>query len=387
LGDAHDHAALAVELADDRGGPARHKHPRIWLGSALASLDRLDEAVTVLRTGRHEAELLGTAWSAPLWHFYLASVIADLGDLDGARAEAEAGVRRAHQLTAVQLAIPLHGLLARVAAARDEVAEASHQLRQLRRLLDDGRTAAPEDLAWASGIVNEAARRPGDALAALADIYDQMPQRLLLLSNHPGCGPTLVRIALAGGDLARAQRAASASAELARRNPAVAAVTGAAAHAQGLLDQDPAALREAVRLLDHSPRLLDQAQAREDCARALHTNDRTAAIELVESAIALYQRCGAKLGLKRATKLLRLCGVRRAVAGDESDPPASVFGMTATELKVAQLATEGLTNREIAERMYISRHTVDTHLRAIFRKTGVKNRAGLGRTLPPPAAP
>jgi DNA-binding CsgD family transcriptional regulator len=53
--------------------------------------------------------------------------------------------------------------------------------------------------------------------------------------------------------------------------------------------------------------------------------------------------------------------------------------LTDTEHAVAKLVAEGLTNRQIAERVFISRHTVDFHLRSIFRKVGVASRVELAR--------
>jgi DNA-binding CsgD family transcriptional regulator len=207
-----------------------------------------------------------------------------------------------------------------------------------------------------------------------------MPHRLLLLSNHPGCGPTLVRIALAAEDRTRAAAAAVASQALADRNGDVASVVGAAAHARGLLHQDLGALREAVRHLAASPRPLDRAQAQEDCAHAEFHEDRERAVHLLESAIQTYDECGARRAYKRSVQTLRRWGVRRAGTGERGGP--RVFGLTPTELRVAQAAADGLTNREIGKRLFIAPGTVDTHMRHIFGKTGVRSRAALGRILP-----
>jgi DNA-binding NarL/FixJ family response regulator len=54
-------------------------------------------------------------------------------------------------------------------------------------------------------------------------------------------------------------------------------------------------------------------------------------------------------------------------------------GLTDTEQSVAALATQGLTNREVAERLFMSRYTVDSHLRSIYRKLGVNSRLALTR--------
>jgi DNA-binding NarL/FixJ family response regulator len=66
-------------------------------------------------------------------------------------------------------------------------------------------------------------------------------------------------------------------------------------------------------------------------------------------------------------------------------PPSSasaVWGwdsLTETERSVAELVTEGLTNREVAERLFIFKYTVDFHLRCIFRKLGLSSRNQLAR--------
>jgi DNA-binding CsgD family transcriptional regulator len=55
--------------------------------------------------------------------------------------------------------------------------------------------------------------------------------------------------------------------------------------------------------------------------------------------------------------------------------------LTETEQEVAGYVAEGMTNRQVAERMYLSRHTVDFHLRAIFRKLVVASRVELTRVV------
>jgi transcriptional regulator of acetoin/glycerol metabolism/DNA-binding CsgD family transcriptional regulator len=62
-----------------------------------------------------------------------------------------------------------------------------------------------------------------------------------------------------------------------------------------------------------------------------------------------------------------------------SRPLLGLGSLTDSERSVANLVAEGLTNRQIAERVFISRHTVDFHLRSIFRKVGVASRVELAR--------
>ena len=65
--------------------------------------------------------------------------------------------------------------------------------------------------------------------------------------------------------------------------------------------------------------------------------------------------------------------VERPVCGWQS--------LTATEVRVAAVVAEGLTNAQVAERLFVSRHTVDFHLRQIFRKLAVRSRTELARAV------
>jgi DNA-binding CsgD family transcriptional regulator len=60
-------------------------------------------------------------------------------------------------------------------------------------------------------------------------------------------------------------------------------------------------------------------------------------------------------------------------------PSIGWASLTDSERRLAALVSEGMTNRQVAERLFISRHTVDTHLRHIFAKLGINSRVGLAR--------
>ena len=55
--------------------------------------------------------------------------------------------------------------------------------------------------------------------------------------------------------------------------------------------------------------------------------------------------------------------------------------VTNTERQVALLVAEGLTNAQVGQRMFLSRHTIDFHLRQIFRKLNVHSRVAMTRCL------
>jgi DNA-binding CsgD family transcriptional regulator len=56
---------------------------------------------------------------------------------------------------------------------------------------------------------------------------------------------------------------------------------------------------------------------------------------------------------------------------------SGVDALTTSELRVAQLAAAGLTNREIAQTLFVTRKTVETHLAGVYRKLGVNARERL----------
>lgn len=187
------------------------------------------------------------------------------------------------------------------------------------------------------------------------------------------------RIAQRAGAEAQAKAAASAIHLLAERNPEVTSLAGAAAHAEGLLQGDLATLRYAVQAYRRSPRMLARATVLEDtgCAER-QAGQRSAAVELLQMALERYQSCAAWRDVTRVTKRLHDLGARR---GPVRQTPASRpwDTLTDSELRVARLVAQGLTNRETASRLFLSPHTVDSHLRHSFTKLGVNSRVELTR--------
>jgi DNA-binding CsgD family transcriptional regulator len=102
--------------------------------------------------------------------------------------------------------------------------------------------------------------------------------------------------------------------------------------------------------------------------RAKH---KRAARETLQQALAIFDKLGAQLWSTKATAELARIGGRTAEPG----------GLTATERKVAELAADGYTNREIADRLFLSVKTVAGHLTSIYAKLGVRSRTELSRRL------
>ena len=101
-------------------------------------------------------------------------------------------------------------------------------------------------------------------------------------------------------------------------------------------------------------------------------NERKAARESLERAIEVFERMGSRLWLERAPEeLARISG--RGAASE---------GLTETEARVAALVAEGLTNREVADRLFVTPRTVEANLTRIFGKLGVRSRSELAARYP-----
>ncbi|WP_078849568.1 helix-turn-helix transcriptional regulator [Streptomyces sp. NRRL F-5126] len=380
IGEAVSLASEAVQLADDTGGDARHRHPRLWLGRAMVAADRFSEADAVFELGEGDARALGSAWSLPLWHYGRAELRMMAGRLDDARAEALAGKAVAEQLRALAIVPSLLAVLGQAAIHQDELGRARELLREARRMVDSGYAVVAEDIAWLHAQLAYAEGDPAAAVSALSGVYERLEDRPLLLTQVAWAAPAMVRFALDAGARPEARTAAEAARRLADSTPMAVSLTAAAHHAEGLLNDDAASLRAAVDAYRTSPRHLARGIALEDTAQAeIRARHRARAVGLLEEALGRFTHCGATRSVARVQRSLRALGVRSKNRQAAQPARTGWDSLTAAELRVVHLVAEGLTNRVAAERLFLSPHTVDTHLRHAFAKLGVSSRVELAR--------
>jgi DNA-binding CsgD family transcriptional regulator len=132
-------------------------------------------------------------------------------------------------------------------------------------------------------------------------------------------------------------------------------------------------LGESVAVLEGSPALLERARSQGELGAALRRAGRRAdAREPLAAALELATRCGARPLVTRVREELSAAGARPRRAWR-----TGVEALTPSELRVARLAADGLTNREIAQALYVTPKTVEGHLARGYAKLGIAGRAEL----------
>ncbi len=101
--------------------------------------------------------------------------------------------------------------------------------------------------------------------------------------------------------------------------------------------------------------------------------------DAVVRALGIADRLGATALAERMRELLRGLGVTRIPRGPAPETRANPAGLTARQVEVLTLVTEGLTNAEIAARLVVSTRTVDHHVAAVLARLGVDSRRAAGR--------
>jgi DNA-binding CsgD family transcriptional regulator len=161
-------------------------------------------------------------------------------------------------------------------------------------------------------------------------------------------------------------------------NAGLARPYGIALRAAGVLrpgDDGIRALQQSVTVLEGSEARLEHARALVELGAALRReNHRTEARRHLSAGLELAHRCGAPRLVERAREELRTAGARprrEAVAG--------VASLTASELRVAPLAAAGRSNAEIAQELWLSVKTVETHLSHAYGKLDLAGQGARGR--------
>ncbi|MER6346972.1 ATP-binding protein [Streptomyces sp. NPDC001595] len=367
--------------------------PALVLSSAGRPLD----AGEVLKAWRDTMSEQGWEWAAPRWHLARSVQRWHCGRLQDAEQEAQAGLEACGRLADPGTRKALRAMLVLLATVRGDLERAAAHLESPAGTPSGFAGAFP---ALAAAIHLDASGDPEAALRRLAEVWADPGRHTWLLAADPLALPHLVRIALRAGAPEHAAEAVDLARRLARQNPGVTPLAGAALHAQGLYRGLAAPLHRAVRAFRGGSHPLALASALEDAADATRVQgEPLRATEMLQEAQRIYVAAGAGLGAERVRRRTRFSpgrivreapGTARALAGPAARPvslaaprppetAADWDSLTPSEVRVVRLVAEGLTNRETAQRLAVSAHTVDSHLRRAFAKLGVSRRVELAR--------
>lgn len=340
----------------------------------LTASGQVEEALREADEGVQAARRRGQSTAVHLLSMSRARILLDAGRLTAARTQAETALASAGDLATGDFAdATARYVLGRAAVHLGEREGIHRCAADGERMMDADTPAVRRTGAWLAALAGDAA---GDAASA-ADHAERAWQG----DDAPGTPPDpadLVLLARLALRAARPGLAADAADRAADLDPGFPLLRGVAAHARGIVDDDPDLLLHAVKLLKDAGRPLVHASAAEDAGRALGASGDPDARDLLDTALALYEESGAARDAARVRRRLRLLGARPARRPRNAADEAR-WGLTAAEVKVARLVAQGATNRQVAEQLFLSRHTVNTHVRHIFTKWGINSRVDLAR--------
>jgi len=347
-----------------------------WLRAAVGETGLLPAIEQGLRVAQREGRAPDVHW----WMMLRARALLTEGRLADARAEAEAVSEMVDELGLGGPAINASSFtLAAVAVHAADQRGRQTARAAARAMMADESVTMRRSGAWIAALLADAEGDPAGALALAAETVDALGTMSPVFSTpqDPWDILSLLRIALRAGDPDRAHTILQELERRAARNPEHVRHVQLAAHARGLLDRDERAMRASIECFERLPSPITRAAVREDAADVLlDRGAREEAIDQLDVALELYRAAGAEHDSARIRRRFRELGMRRARAARPSAQDGWA-GLTASELAVIRVVADGATNRQAAERLFLSPHTVSTHLRHAFDKLGIRSRVEL----------
>lgn len=376
-------AALAARAA---AGPIPMREGWILVNYASAALDIADrhaEALELLDRGLEATSRLGDAWN----YRYLSMLRSHTAWYAGRLVEAEGDARAALEEVPGEpsrLNAPLAAaMLVDALVERGRLAEAQ-------QVLEDYEIGGhqPADtvimhfIPVARGRLRLRLHEPAAALVDLLGVGRFLMDGGYLNPGFAEWRTDAVQAHVALGQIGPATKLAHENLELARAFGAPRSIARAL-RTLALIEPGQRGLdllAQAVELLTDSPSELERAYCLIAYGAALRrSGQRNSALDPLRLGLDLATRCGANPLAEAAREELRAAGARPrrdAVSGRDA--------LTTGELRVARLAAEGRTNRDIAQALFLTTRTVEAHLTATYRKLAIRGRAQLRTAIAEP---
>lgn len=330
--------------------PVWRLHFQLALAGKLANLREFDKAESLIDDV--DAGLRGLF--PPVWTAAPAVVRARIflqsGRLGDARRQAEAATV-AREREAVPMLRPLaSSVLGTISLYLGDLPAAIEHVQRMHADLANGQAVLRSaQYAWTDLLVTAKKDGPRAAAELLSYKYGHLPTWRSLYIEDPSSAAFLVRLARDVGDSSLERSVLDTVDGLVSDNPGISIVALTAMHANALANSDPAAL---AHIIAESPVPVSVALATEELAKLYATQAPARWRQAVSP------QSGDALSLQSFTCWARLSEMER---------------------RISYLVSVGLTNRQIARRVHLSAHTVNYHLRKVYRKLGINTRVELAR--------
>ncbi len=342
---------------------------RINQAVTFGALDRYPDALATAGQARELADRTGSAVRLTQVQSALGQLLLGSGRWDDALAEVDVVP---DDLKDPRVACCDHGVAAIIHFHRGETAAAQRHLDVAAPYADHIGDRLVESLARARSLAFEHAGAPDRALAALTAGLTGEDEGEDLLGDAARLAVTIGDPGTAAEIEARARAIVTESAVPHR---------GALArYCRGLLDRDAETLLRAADGYRDAGRPLPRAKALEAAAVAFaEAGERGSARAAFTRALDLYAGFGAQWDIARVRARFRAFGIRRGPTVKHRRATYGWDSLTPTESKIAGLVVEGLSNPQIATRLFLSPRTVGTHVSHILAKLGVHSRIDIAR--------
>jgi DNA-binding CsgD family transcriptional regulator len=338
----------------------------------LGDLDQYDGAFAAARQAQQLADRVGIMVRRAQARSCLGQLLFHTGSWDDALTE----VGVVQEVTKDPgVACCDHGVAAMIcfhrgdtAAARNHLAAAAPHARRIGNRVVGTLALARSEALEQEGALTEAL----NVLTGFADHAEELDEVEDLLADG-------VRLATTLGDTAAAQTLAEQAAAMAD-DTEIPHRQANAWHCRGLVDHDASRLLRAADRYHDAGRPLPSAKALEAAAGALvDTGDRAPARAAFSRAVDLYSSLGATRDVARLQARFRAHGIRRAPRVKHRRARQGWDSLTPAEAKIAALVAQGMTNPQIAARLFLSPRTVGTHVSHILGKLNVRSRIDIAR--------
>jgi DNA-binding CsgD family transcriptional regulator/tetratricopeptide (TPR) repeat protein len=339
----------------------------------LGDLDQYEGAFAAARQAQELADRAGLTVRRAQAHCSLAELLFNSGQW--AEALAEVGVVP-EDTKDPAVACCDHGIAAVISFHRGDTSAAQQHLA----------TAAPHAKQIGNRVVGALtlarsldAEQAGDLPRALDSLTAGLEDEAEELDEIEDLLPDAVRLAIKLDNTGTARALADRTAVLARDSQ-VPHRQASALFCRGLLDRDAGLLLQAADRYQDASRPLQGAQALEAGAGVfLDRGERVPARTAFTDALDLYTALGAARDVARLQARFRAHGIRRAPRVKHRKARRGWDSLTPTEVKITEMVAQGLSNPQIAAKLFLSRRTVGTHVSHILSKLDVNSRIDVAR--------